>query len=202
MALDLVVLLLVALAAALGAVSGALRQVVQLAAVGLGWLAARRLGAPVAEGLGRSLPPLVARAAASTVLFLGVAALVSLAGALVLRGTGVARAVRGPADRGFGALLGGVKAGAVVWILLSALALAGTAAPRTLALDPRASEFASLARRYNLLERLAPEPVRALERLRGRVELPMLAPTPGAVREELERRQAERERAVSRAARE
>jgi len=110
--------------------------------------------------------------------------------------------VRGPADRGFGALLGGVKAGAVVWILLSALALAGTAAPRTLALDPRASEFASLARRYNLLERLAPEPVRALERLRGRAELPMLSPTPGAVREELERRQAERERAVSRAARE
>jgi membrane protein required for colicin V production len=191
MALDLAVLLIIAVAAVLGAVSGALRQVVQLAAVALGWLAARRLGTAVAEGLGRSLPPLVARSVASAVLFLGVAALVSLTGALVLRGTGVARAVRGPTDRGVGALLGGVKAGAVIWVLLSALALAGEAAPRAFALDPHTSEFAALARRYNLLERLAPEPVRALERLRGGGQL-RLAPTPGALREELERRGGER----------
>jgi membrane protein required for colicin V production len=171
MALDLAVLLIVALGAVLGAVSGALRQLVQLAAVALGWLAARRLGAAVAEGLGRSLPPLLARSAASAVLFLGVAALVSLVGALVLRGTGFAHAVRGPADRGVGALLGGVKAGVVLWVLLSALALAGAAAPRALAVDPRASEFAALARSYNLLERIAPEPVRAIERLRDRIPL-------------------------------
>lgn len=167
MPLDLAVLAVLALAALLGAASGALRQVLQLAAVVLGWLAARWLGGSVAEGLARSVSPLVARAAASALLFAGVAALVSLVGALVLRATGVARAVRSPVDRGIGALLGGVKGGLVAWVLLSALAIAGTSAPRGLALSPGYSDFAALARKHNLLERLAPEGVERLERLRS-----------------------------------
>jgi membrane protein required for colicin V production len=168
MALDLVVLLLLAIAAALGAATGALRQLVQIGAVALGWAAARGLSPAVAKGLERSMPPLLARATASAVLFVGIAALVSIVGRLVLSGTGVASVVRGPVDRAAGALLGGVKAGAAAWILLSAAAIAGAAAPRALAVDPRTSDFASLAARHNLLARIAPEPVHAIDRLRGR----------------------------------
>jgi membrane protein required for colicin V production len=164
--LDLAVLAVLVLAAVLGAASGALRQLVQLGGVVLGWLAARNLGPAVADGLARSISPLVARAAASALLFGGVLALVTLAGAVVLRATGVARVVRGPLDRGVGALLGGVKGALVVWVLLSALAIAGTAAPRGLALTPGYSQFASLARKHNVLERIAPERVEQLERLR------------------------------------
>jgi membrane protein required for colicin V production len=202
LALDLAVLAVLALAALLGAASGALRQVVQLAAVGVGWLAARQLGAPVAEGLARSVSPLVARAAASALLFAGVMALVSLLGAFVLRATGVARAVRSPADRGLGALLGGVKGGLVVWVLLSALAIAGTAAPRGLALDPGYSQFASLARRHNLLERIAPAQLERIERLRSRDRGPRGAGprSPDELRRDLEERLTERDRALRRLA--
>jgi membrane protein required for colicin V production len=152
-ALDLAILAALAIAALSGAMSGALRQVVQLLAVGAGWGAARHLAAPVAGGLARTLSPLLARSAASALLFMGVFALVSLIGGAVLKGTGVARAVRGPADRGVGGLLGGAKAGAIAWVLLSALAVAGAAAPAWLPIHPRTSQFAALAAAHNLLER-------------------------------------------------
>jgi membrane protein required for colicin V production len=200
MSLDLAVLLVLGIAAVLGAATGALRQLVQILAVGLGWLAARQLAPAVATGLERSLPPLLARATASAVLFVGIAALVSLVGRMVLAGTGVARVVRGPADRAIGALLGGVKAGAAVWVLLSAAAIAGEAAPHALAMDPRTSDFAALATRHNLLARIAPEPVRALDRLRGGAA-PRFAPTPGGLRGEVERQAAARERAIDDATR-
>jgi membrane protein required for colicin V production len=157
MTLDLAVLAVIAVAALLGAAGGALRQVVQLAAVLLGWLAARKLGAPVAEGFARSMPALLARAAASALLFLGTFAAASLLGALLLRATGLARVVRGPADRGIGALLGGAKGALAVWVLLSAVALAGGRGPRGLALDLEATDFGGLARRHNLLLGLDPK---------------------------------------------
>lgn len=167
-ALDLAVLAALAIAALSGAMSGALRQLVQLLAVGAGWVAARQLAAPVAGGLARTLTPLLARSAASSLLFLGVFALVSLVGVAILKGTGVARAVRGPADRGVGALLGGAKAAAIAWVLLSALAIAGAAAPRWLPIDRATSQFASLAEAHNLLARVAPKQVEAIERLKER----------------------------------
>lgn len=153
MTLDLVVLAALALSALAGAASGALRQLVSLAAAGAGVLAARAFGADVAAGLARRFSP-PARALAPALLFLGAFALASLAGALLLRGTGLARAVRGPADRGAGALLGGAKGALVAWALLSLLALAGDLAPEALRARARDSDLAALARAHNLVARL------------------------------------------------
>lgn len=165
MTLDLLVLAVLAAAALSGAASGALRQVVGLAAAVLGWLAARHLSAPVADGLARWLPGLAARAAAPVLLFAGIFALGTLVGALALRATGLAAAVRGPADRGLGALLGGAKGVLVAWVLLSALLLVAGGAPRALGLDLRGSDFAALGARHDLLRRLDPERARALQRV-------------------------------------
>ncbi len=161
MTLDLAVLALLAVASLLGAASGALRQLVQLAAVVLGWLAARQLGAHVAAGLAKSVGPLLGRAFAPLLLFLGVFAAGSLAGAIVLRATGLYRAVRTPVDRGIGALLGGAKGAIAAWVLLSALALAGGSAPGWIARPARGSDLAALAARHNLFARLDPGPARA-----------------------------------------
>jgi membrane protein required for colicin V production len=157
--IDLAVLAAVALAAILGASSGALRQLVQLAAVVAGAFAARHLAAPVAAGLGRLASAPVARAIAPAFLFLGVAALVSLVGGALLRGTAVARAVRGPIDRGLGALLGGLKRRPRRGVLLSVLALsAARAGGRARAV--RSSQLVDLAARYSVVERVAPDGAR------------------------------------------
>lgn len=169
MRLDLAVVALLAVSAIAGASSGALRQVVSLAAVALGALAARAWTDDVAAGLSRTFRP-VARLGAPLLLFLGVAALASLAGALLLRGTGLARAVHSPADRGVGALLGGAKGALAAWVLLSALALAGPAAPDAVERLGRGSDLYALARAHNLLARLDPR--------RGAAERP--APGRGA----------------------
>jgi membrane protein required for colicin V production len=169
--IDLAVLAALALAAILGATSGALRQLVQLAAVVAGALAARHFAAPVAAGLGRLASAPVARAIAPAFLFLGVAALVSLVGIALLRGTAVSRAVRGPADRGLGALLGGVKSALVAWVILSVLALSAGIAPEGAATRAvRSSQLVDLAARYNVVERVAPDGAKALERFRTRGE--------------------------------
>lgn len=165
MTLDLLVLVVLALAALSGAVSGALRQCVGLGAAVLGWLAARHLAAPVAEGLSRWMPGLVARAVSPVLLFAGIFALVTLAGALALRATGISAVVRGPGDRGVGAVLGGAKGALVAWVLLSALALAAGDGPRVLGLDLRRSDFAALSARHDLLQRLDPERARSLQRV-------------------------------------
>ncbi|HYG69556.1 MAG TPA: CvpA family protein, partial [Anaeromyxobacteraceae bacterium] len=165
MALDLVVLAVLVAAALGGAVSGALRQVVQLAAVAIGWLAARQFAPSVAEGFGRTVPGFVARPAASVLLFLGGAALVGFAGRAILNARGLAHAVRGPSDRGVGALLGGAKGALVVWVFLSAATLAGAFRLGPVHVDPDESDFAGFARDHNLLARVDPEKARTLERL-------------------------------------
>jgi membrane protein required for colicin V production len=162
------VLAALAIAALSGAMSGALRQLVQLAGAAGGWFAARHLAGPVADGLARSVPAPLARAAASALLFMGTLALVTLVGGAILKGTGVARAVKGPADRGLGSLLGGAKGVLVAWVLLSALALAEDALPDRFAGRIEESELAGLARSHNLLERLAPRQVETIERLKRR----------------------------------
>jgi membrane protein required for colicin V production len=163
--LDLAVLALLAVSALAGAASGALRQLVSLAAGALGVLATRAWAAEVAAGLARRYSP-AARALAPALLFLGAFALASLAGALLLRATGLARVVRGPADRGVGALLGGAKGALVAWALLSVLALAGDLAPEALRARARDSDLAALARAHNLVARLDPDAARRLERRR------------------------------------
>lgn len=163
--LDLALLALLTVAAALGAAAGALRQAVQLLAAVLGWLAARHLGAAVGAGLAKWIPAMLSRAAAGAVLFFGVYALVSLVGAALLRGTGLASAVRAPADRAIGALLGGAKTVLVGWVILSAVALASAVLPARAGRALAGSELASLAREHNLLVRLDPGAVSALKRL-------------------------------------
>jgi membrane protein required for colicin V production len=161
--LDLAVLALLAVAALLGAASGALRQLVSLAAVVLGVLAARAWSEDVAAGLARTVSP-AARFLAPLLLFLGIFALASLAGLAVLRLTGVSRVVRGPADRGAGALLGGAKGALAAWALLSVVALGGDHLPEAVLRRTRGSDFAGLARAHNLVARLDPEAARVLER--------------------------------------
>jgi membrane protein required for colicin V production len=163
--LDLLALAVLAVATLHGATGGALRQTVQLGAAVVGWLAARHLAAPVAAGLGRWVPHFLARPGASALLFLGAFALASLLGGLVLRATRLAAVVRGPTDRGVGALLGGVKGALVIWVLLSAVALAGEALPGKVGAELSASELAGLARAHNLLVRLDPGRAHFVERV-------------------------------------
>jgi membrane protein required for colicin V production len=151
--IDLVVLAFLAAFALAGAVSGALRQLVSLVAAGAGVLASRAWSADVGAGLARRFSG-AARPLAPALLFFGAFALVSIAGALLLRAGGVSRVVRGPADRGVGALMGGAKAGVVAWALLSLLALAGDVAPDRVRAAARASDLAALARAHNLVARL------------------------------------------------
>jgi membrane protein required for colicin V production len=163
--LDLLVLAVLAVAALHGAMGGALRQVVQLGAAVLGWLAARHLGPAVASGLGRWFPGVLARPAASMLLFVGTYALVTLLLGALLRGTHLARVMGGPTDRGAGGLLGGAKGALIAWVLLSALALGGGRAPAWLGGSLRGSDFASLAARHNLLLRIDPDRAHKLERI-------------------------------------
>lgn len=165
MALDLAVLAVLAAASIAGASSGALRQVVSLLAAVLGWLAARHLGADVAAGFARTIPAGLARVLAPAFLFLGAFALGSLAGGLLLRATGLSRIVRKPADRGIGALLGGLKGGLAAWVILSALALAGPPGSGRVGRWSEGSDLLAIARRHNLLVRLDPDAAETLERV-------------------------------------
>lgn len=167
--LDLSALLVLALAALLGAASGALRQLVSLAAAVAGVLASRAFARDVGEGLARTFSP-AARPVAPVLLFFGIFAVASLLGALVLRGTGVAKVVRGPSDRAAGALLGGAKGAAALWVLLSAFVLAREHLPEAIGALGRGSDFAAVARSHNLVARLDPDAARRLERLDGAVE--------------------------------
>ncbi len=153
MTIDLVVLAFLAISALAGAMSGALRQILSLVAAAAGVLASRAWSVEVGAGLARRFSGL-ARPLAPALLFFGVFALVSIAGALLLRAGGVSRVVRGPADRGVGALMGGAKAAVVAWALLSVLALAGDVPPAALRAAARASDLAALAREHNLVARL------------------------------------------------
>jgi membrane protein required for colicin V production len=163
--LDLLVLAVLAFAALHGVMGGALRQVVQLGAAVLGWLSARHLGPAVAGGFGRWFPGIVARPAASMLLFVGTYALVTLVAGVLLRGTQLSRMVGGPTDRGAGGVLGGAKGALIAWVLLSALALGGGRAPAWLGGSARGSDFATLAARHNLLLRIDPVRAHKLERI-------------------------------------
>ena len=141
-----------------------------VAALVAAW-AARALSAPVAHGLATALSGPVARAAAPALVFAGAFALASLLLGALMRASGLRKVVRGPADRGLGALLSGAKAGLVAWVLLSAVAVAGEALP-WLGRQGQRSQFASLAREHNLLERLAPGAVNAVEDAGKRLPVP------------------------------
>ena len=151
--------------ALLGAASGALRQLVSLAAAVAAGFAARAFSHDVGAGLARTVSP-AARSAAPLLLFFGIFAVASLAGGAILRATGVAKVVRGPVDRAAGALLGGAKGAVAAWVLLSAFVLARDLLPARAAAWAAGSDFAALARAHNLVTRVDPEAARKLERAR------------------------------------
>lgn len=164
--LDLVVLGFLLLFAVAGAFSGLLRQVVQLGAVVAGWLAAAHLAPRLVGPVLGSRPQPWERGALAVACFAGAVALVGLVGRAVARELQGPGGAPGPTDRALGALLGGLKAALAAWVLLSALALAGgPVVVGSLRIDPRASDFGSLAARHNLLEAAAPRQARVLERL-------------------------------------
>jgi membrane protein required for colicin V production len=171
--LDLSALVVLAVAALLGAASGALRQLVSVAAAVAGVLASRAFARDVGDGLARTVSA-AARPAAPVLLFVGVFALASLLGGVILRASGVARAVRGPPDRAAGALLGGVKGALGAWVLLSAFVLARDHLPARARDWAAGSDFAALARTHNLVARLDPEAARRLEQLQGVQDLERL----------------------------
>jgi len=163
--LDAAILLVLLLFAVAGAIAGALRQLTTLVAALAGWAAAR-LGAPLVAPIlfGAAVRPWQRSATA-----IGCFA----AGYLVtsLLGRSLARRLHGPsgepgsADRTLGALLGGAKAGLVVWILLSAVALAhGSLGWGPFRIDLRRSELAAFAARHNLVSVADPDGARRLER--------------------------------------
>lgn len=180
MSIDLAAVAILALAAVVGSSSGALHQLVRLAGMFVGWLAAWHLGAPVARGFERWLPPTAARGAAGLLLFFGFSILAAWGGHRLLATRQVAGAVRSPPDRGLGAVLGGVKAGLFIWIALSALALAGgRVGLGRFAIDGAGSDLAALAREHNLLVRYGPAADKALERIGTERPARRTAPVPG-----------------------
>lgn len=167
MSLDLLGILVLAIAAATGALTGALRQLVHLGAVALGALVAPHLGR-LLEGAARRVvePGGAARAVAAFAGFALTFALVSVAGHLLLQGR-TGRAARSASDRGLGALLGGGQAAVGTWAALSLLVVWDRpVGPRGLRLDPADGDLAGFAREHNLLDSAAPGQARELrERL-------------------------------------
>ncbi|HEY7725450.1 MAG TPA: CvpA family protein [Anaeromyxobacteraceae bacterium] len=153
---DLPCLALLALGAAGGAASGALRQVVHLLSVALAAVLARPGGELLEAPMRRVVSPALARPLGAVLAFGAALALFGIAGGLLLRGRARGRA-RSPADMGLGALLGGAQAALFLWAALSLLVLWDRpVGPRRFRLDPRHGDLAAVAREHNLLDAAAP----------------------------------------------
>jgi len=160
--LDLLCLGVLLAGAAVGALSGALRQVVHLLAIGAAALLGPRL-APSLEGLvARLVPPGAAPHAALLAGFVLALAGTKLVGHLLnrlLAGDGE----KSGTDRGVGALLGALQATVGLWAMLSLLVLWDRPVGRPpVRLDPRDGQLAALARAHNLVDLVAPAQAREL----------------------------------------
>jgi membrane protein required for colicin V production len=180
--LDLAVLGLVLLAAAAGAVSGGLRQVLKLAALVAGWAAARWL----APWLVRELDP--RSSAAWALIVAGTFVAGWLVGSLLARA--ILRAVQGEEeepgrlDRLLGAVLGAAKGVLVTWVLLSLLTLlGGRLVLGPLQVESRGSRAAALVARHDIFSladaRTARTARRLMEAWRDPVKRERLLRTPG-----------------------
>lgn len=165
MSLDLAGLLVLAAGSLAGALGGALRQLVHLGALALGALAARALGpALVGAMAGAGASAALARPLASLAVLVAVFAAASLVGHLLLRAAR-GHGPRPAADRGLGALLGGVQAGLAVWAAVSLLAAWGRpVGPAALGLDPGHGDLGAIGREHSLLDAWAPAEADALRR--------------------------------------
>ncbi len=172
MIVDLIALGAILLFAVLGAMTGALSQVVHLLGIAAAWAAARFLGFAVGPKVAVALKIPAILGVAISALALGAVAfiLVHVFGRWLLRRLHGAEGP-GPADRAGGVLLGAVKSGAIVWCILSILVffdkpIAGLGWK----MDFSGSEVAALVRQNNLLAHTGlplPELERALRRVRA-----------------------------------
>jgi membrane protein required for colicin V production len=145
--LDLVCLAVLSVAAVSGAFGGALRQLAKLGAAGLALAGTRLLAPSVAAAMASALPRPVVGPLASAATFAALYVLLGLVLGILARAAHAAGAVPGSLDRGAGALLGGAKAGLVLWVLVSALVAWGRPLPFLgAALDAPSSDFAAFAR--------------------------------------------------------
>jgi membrane protein required for colicin V production len=161
--LDLCVAGLVLAFAVSGALSGALRQLVQVAALVAGWLAANAWGGALAEAVfgARALP--WQRALSGGLCFAAALVAVGFIGRfLAARVAGPGGKPRG-GDRGLGALLGAVKGGLLGWLLLSVLIRVNPLELGSFRLEAGRSELGSLAARHDLLGAILPRQARGLD---------------------------------------
>jgi membrane protein required for colicin V production len=153
--LDLLCLLVLFLGAVIGAMSGAVRQLFQLGVVVGAALGARFFSEPVAAALGGVLPKAAARPVGAALLFVALVIALGLVSRLVVGAAEAAGALRGPVDRGLGALLSGAKTALTLWVALSALTLWGGSLPlKRVDLHTETSDFAAFARELNLIEKV------------------------------------------------
>ena len=155
----------------LGARRGAIQQIVQLAALGLGYFLCRPLGRALGPSLAQSLQvPILFGVLVGTILvFIGVMVSVRL---LLGRFTGAVNRFIGPTPRridgAIGFLLGGLKVALIAYLLISALSfvednIAGTG--RQLGLSPADSITFTAVRKYNFFELVQYRPVKDLLRI-------------------------------------
>jgi uncharacterized membrane protein required for colicin V production len=148
MILDAGVLVVLAVAAVLGALAGVIRPLFLALGTGLGWLAARHLSGPAGRILDRTLPSGVGRPLAAALIFVVVTVVVGLVGARLRRASGGGAR---PSDRALGALLGGAAAAAAMWV---GVAVADSAAPvlgHDLQVQLAGSDLAALVREHDVL---------------------------------------------------
>jgi membrane protein required for colicin V production len=153
--LDLLCLAVLVLGAVLGAMSGAVRQLFQLAVVVGAVLGARFLSQPAAAAMRGVLPEAAARPIAAAALFVVLVVALGLVARLVVGAAEAIGALRGPTDRALGSLLSGAKAALTLWLVLSALTLWGGDLPlKRVNLHPETSDFAAFARDVNLIQKV------------------------------------------------
>ncbi len=167
MTLDTALLLLLVLFAVAGAISGALRQLVQAAAAVAGWAAARWL-APLLVPVLLSAPRPWQRGAVAVGCFAVTALVVGWLGQALARRLHGPSGTPGLLDRALGALLSAANVALAAWVVLSALALhKGPIGVGGYSLDVRRSEAGAFAARHNLLA--DGEVRRLLEQVEGKV---------------------------------
>lgn len=148
MLLDAVLLLLLAMASALGALAGLLRPLFLFAGAALGWLAARHLSGPVGKMLAALVPVSASRAVAAVLLFVVVTAVAAFVGRKLSRNReGEGR----PVDRAAGALLAGLAAAASAWVGLAVAESVAPSLPDRWQSALGKSDLAALVRENDLL---------------------------------------------------
>jgi len=203
---DLAGLALLCGGAVAGALAGALRQLVHLGAVALAALLARPLAPGLEALVGRSgAAPAQAGPLATLAAFLGLFLVLGAVGQLLVRLVRRRDGARSAADRGIGALLGGLHAFMALWAALSLLALWGRpVGPAGWGLDPGRGDLMAFARERNLLAVVAPAQARTvreqLPALRDALEHGPLERARQAA-EEAERAQRARQEALEKAGR-